>query len=156
LDERPELRTDVTYTDLRGHVLANRVRFLTAALTILRAWYVQGQPRHDLVPWGSFEGWSALVREAVVFAGLPDPGETRLAIQTAADRDALAMETIIECLEQMDQHRRGLTTSEIIDRVRDPEDSPPEWVPCLRSAVEELCGKLDGRALGGRFRHFQR
>ncbi|AWM39109.1 hypothetical protein GobsT_26150 [Gemmata obscuriglobus] len=155
-DERPELRTDVTYTDLRGHVRVNRGALLSAALTILRAWYSAGRPRHGLAPWGSFEGWSAVVREAVVFAGLPDPGEARLALQTSADRDAVAMEALLACLEQMDPNRRGVTTAEVIGRIRDTTGPAPDWVPELRAAVEELCGKLDGRALGGRFRHFQR
>ena len=30
-----------------------------------------------LADLGSYEGWSNLVREAVVWCGLPDPGETR-------------------------------------------------------------------------------
>ena len=30
-----------------------------------------------LKPWGSFEGWSSLVRSAVVWAGLADLGDTR-------------------------------------------------------------------------------
>jgi hypothetical protein len=156
IQERPELRTDVKYKNLRAHVREHRGRLLSAALTILRGWYAAGRPRHGLAPWGSFEGWSDVVREAVVFAGLPDPGETRLALQTSADRDALAMETVLTSLEQMDPGRRGVTTAEVIERVKDTSGPIPDWVPNLRGAVEELCGKLDGRALGGRFRHFQR
>jgi hypothetical protein len=156
LHERPELRADVKYPNLRAHVRQHRGQLLSAALTILRAWHVAGRPQHKLHPWGSFEGWSDVVREAVVFAGLPDPGDTRLALQTSADRDAVAMETILVCLEQMDGPRRGVTTAEVIERVKQVEISPPAWVANLRAAIEELCGKLDGRALGGRFRHFQR
>ncbi len=154
--ERPEQRTDVKYKNLREHVRKQRDRLLSAALTILRAWYVAGRPRHELTPWGSYEGWSDVVREAVVFAGLPDPGETRLALQTAADRDAVTMDTIITCLEQMDEHRRGVTTAEVIERVKSAQLPSPAWVADLRAAVEELCGKLCGRALGGKFRHFQK
>jgi len=29
---------------------------------------------HHLKPWGSYEQWSNVVREAVTFAGFPDPG----------------------------------------------------------------------------------
>src|SRR5262249_5118887 len=101
-DEHPEMKTGFKYPDLRAHVLANRGRLLSAALTILRGWIVAGRPRHGLAPWGSYEGWSGVVREAVVFAGLPDPGETRLALQTTADRDAAVMRSILACLEQMD------------------------------------------------------
>jgi hypothetical protein len=165
-DERPELRTGFKYPDLRAHVRASRGRLLSAALTILRGWFVAGRPRHGLTPWGSFEGWSGVVREAVVFAGLPDPGETRLALQKAADRDAVAMTALLLALEQMDPGRRGVTTAEIIDTLRPkdktvkPEGNPagptPAWLADLRAAVEDLCGKLDGRALGYVFRRFAR
>lgn len=154
-DERPELRDDFKYRDLRAHVRANRGRLLSAALTILRGWIVAGRPTHGLKPWGSYEPWSDVVREAVVFAGLPDPGETRLALQTAADRDAGAMSAILDGLERMDTDRRGLTTADIITRLKET-DRPPDWMADVRSAVEDLCGKLDGRALGLKFRHFKR
>src|SRR5262249_45680075 len=113
-DEQPELRTGFRYPDLRAHVRAERGRLLSAALTVLRGWFAAGQPRRGLPPWGSFEGWSGVVREAVVFAGLPDPGETRLALQTAADRDAGAMSALLVALERMDPGRRGVTAAEII------------------------------------------
>jgi hypothetical protein len=155
-DERPEMKTGFKYPDLRAHVAANRASLLSAALTILRGWVVAGRPSHGLTPWGSFEGWSAVVREAVVFAGLPDPGETRLALQSAADCDALAMSALLDALVRMDPGRRGVTAGEIIDAIRKPADPPPVWLAGLRSAVEELCGRLDSKALGYRFRHFAR
>jgi hypothetical protein len=154
--ERPELREDVKYKDLRAHVREHRGPLLSAALTILRGWFAAGKPRQNLPPWGSFEGWSGVVREAVVFAGLPDPGETRLALQTTADSDVMTMSAMIDALERMDPHRKGVTAAGIIDAVRKPCDPPPDWFEDLRSAVEELCGKLDGRVLGYRFRAFAR
>lgn len=156
-NERPELRADVRHADLRRHVRENRGPLLSAALTILRAWCTAGKPRHNLTPWGSFEGWSNVVREAVVFAGMPDPGMTRLALQTACDRDALTMTAMIDALERMDPTHQGKTTSEIIEAARYPDQPiPAEWYQDLRSAVEELCGKLDSRSLGYKFRHFAR
>jgi hypothetical protein len=155
-EERPELRSGLKYPDLRRHVRDRRGALLSAALTILQGWFAAGKPRHGLTPWGSFEGWSGVVREAVVFAGLPDPGETRLALQTLADRDALAVSALIDALARMDPDRRGVTTAEIVDALRKPADPAPAWCADLRSAVEELCGKLDGRVLGYRFRHFAR
>ena len=151
--ERPETRADVKYADLRGHVTRNRGPLLAAALTILRGWIVAGKPKHGLKPWGSFEQWSNVVREAVVFAGLPDPGETRLQLQSMADSDANAMEAIIAGLDELDTARRGMTTAEIVKRLKDDE-SPSECIADMRAAVEELCGKLCGRLLGYKFRHF--
>jgi hypothetical protein len=155
-EERPELQSGFKYPNLRRQVREMRGVLLSAALTLLRGWYVAGKPQYGLKPWGSFEGWSGIVREAVVFAGLSDPGETRLALQTSADRDAIAMTAVIDALERMTLDRRGMTTAEIIDIIRNPTDPLPEWYADLKSAVEELCGKLDGRTLGYRFRHFAR
>lgn len=155
-EERPELKGGWKYDPLRDHVRANRGRLLSAALTILRGWIVAGRPRHGLPPWGSFEGWSGVVREAVVFAGLPDPGETRAALQANADLDALAMTAILSALERMDPDRRGVTTAEVIDVLKSPPTPVPDWHADLRSAVEELCGRLDGRQLGYCFRKYKR
>ncbi len=51
----------------------NRSDYLSAALTILRAFHVAGRPDQRISPWGSFTAWSKLVRGALVWAGLPDP-----------------------------------------------------------------------------------
>jgi hypothetical protein len=136
--------------------LARRGELLNAALTILKAWHAAGRPTTGLKPWGSYEGWSAVVREAVVFAGLPDPGETRIALQTAADRDAGAMATILSCLAQLDPDRRGVTAAEVVDKLKNPPAPAPDWYADLRAALEELCGGLDTRRIGGRFRAFAR
>jgi hypothetical protein len=154
--ERPELRADVRYPDLRRHVREHRGALLSAALTILRGWYAAGRPCHGLPPWGSFEGWSGVVREAVVWAGLPDPGETRMSLQSSSDRDATTMSVLIDALERADPCRRGMTTAEIVDAVRRPADPAPEWHADMKTAVEEMCGRLDGRTLGYRLRHFAR
>jgi hypothetical protein len=113
--ERPELRTGFKYPDLRKQVRASRGRLLSAALTIISGWYAEGRPTHGLPSWGSFESWSGVVREVVVFAGLNDPGASRLALQTATDRDATAIRAILVVLEHMDPDRRGVTTAAIIN-----------------------------------------
>jgi hypothetical protein len=151
-EERPELKGNFRYKELRKHVRKHRGKLLAAALTILRGWHVAGRPAHNLPPWGSFEGWSGIVREAIVFAGLPDPGLTREELQRHSDRDAGSMETILEAIQRLDPTRHGLTAAELIQRCQDEPAANAE----LRGAIEELCGKLCGRKLGGRFKHFQR
>ena len=153
-EERPELRTGFRHPDLRAHVRASRGPLLGAALTLLRGYFAAGRPRHGLPAWGSFEGWSGVVREAVVFAGLPDPGDAREALLTAADRDAAAVAAVIRLMEALDPGGRGLTAGELIDRAKPPHAD--DLGRDLREAVEALCGKLDSRALAGRFQHFAR
>jgi hypothetical protein len=154
-EERPEMREGQRHPDLRGFVRSNRGRLLSAALTLLRGWFAAGKPRHGLKPWGSYEPWSDVVREVVVFAGLPDPGETRVALQTSADRDAGAMAAVLDGMERMDSGRRGLTTADIVTKLKDT-DPAPDWMSDMRSAVEDLCGRLDSRQLGYKLRHFAR
>ena len=118
-DERPELKSDFRHKELRVYVRKHRGELLAAALTILRGWHVAGRPTHNLPNWGSYEGWSGIVREAIVFAGLPDPGETREELQMLADRDAASMRTIFDEMERLDPNRHGLTAAELINRCQD-------------------------------------
>jgi len=76
-EETPELRTGFTIPNLLEHVRAHRDEYVTHALTILRAYSQANRPDQDLSAWGSFNEWSAIVRGAIVWMGLPDPAETR-------------------------------------------------------------------------------
>ncbi len=46
---------------------------MAAALTLLRAYVVDGRPPHGLTPYGSFEAWSDLIRSALVWCDQPAP-----------------------------------------------------------------------------------
>lgn len=71
--ERPELRTFAV--DPIAQVRKNRPTYLIAALTALRAYFAAGCPKQT-DPLGSFERWSRIVRDALVWLGLADPVET--------------------------------------------------------------------------------
>jgi hypothetical protein len=156
-DERPEDRRDFRHPNLLGWVGESRTRLLLAALTILRAYCAAGRPDQDLPAWGSFEGWSALVRSAVVWVGLPDPGETRLLLQDQADVAAESMGVLLACWERLDPERRGLAAADVIHRLyKEPPADPPDVYADLRDALETLLDKPDSRALGNRLRAFRR
>lgn len=68
--ERPELRQ--FDFDPIERVLADRGKYIAAALTICRAYFVAGRP--DKAPkLASFEGWSDTVRSALIWLGKEDP-----------------------------------------------------------------------------------
>src|SRR5262249_29908641 len=142
-EERPEERSEFRHPDMLAWVGANRGRLLGAALTILRAYCAAGRPDLGLPAWGSFEGWSRLVRSAIVWVDLPDPGETRLLLQASADVTAECMSVLLECLEQMDPGRRGLTAAEIVQCYKQPPEPRPDWHADLMAALEMLLGKPD-------------
>lgn len=68
--ERPELRQ--FDFDPIERVLADRGKYIAAALIICRAYFVAGRP--DKAPkLASFEGWSDTVRSALIWLGKEDP-----------------------------------------------------------------------------------
>jgi putative DNA primase/helicase len=79
--ERPELREfEASPFDT---VLANRGKYIAAALTICRAYIVAGCPG-VLPALASFEDWSRIVRSALVWLGRDDPIKT---MEAARDDD---------------------------------------------------------------------
>lgn len=55
----------------------NRSRYVGHALTIMRGYVLAGRPATGCAPFGSFETWSRLVREALLWAGAADPCDSR-------------------------------------------------------------------------------
>lgn len=68
--ERPELHR--FEHDPLSAIAADRGRYVTAGLTLLRGYISRGQPNLPK-PLGSFERWSERVRGALMWAGMPDP-----------------------------------------------------------------------------------
>jgi hypothetical protein len=57
----------------------DRLRYLTAALTVLRAYIVAGRPKKS-VPLGSFEQWN-MIRDALIWLDQVDPCDTKDGIE---------------------------------------------------------------------------
>ncbi len=161
-EERPEERTGFRHPDLLAWVRENRGRLAVACCTILRAFHLAGRPDQGLKPWGSFEGWSNLVRNAVVWCGMPDPGATREELQNTADRGAATLRQLIAGWQEADPEGRGMTVAAALKLLSDH----PDDYEALRAAVDEMTpiGKapssrsiamklhhLKGRVIGGRF-----
>lgn len=91
--ERPEER-EFHHSPV-DDVLADRGKYVAAALTVVRAYIVAGKPNR-LRPLASFEEWSDLVRSALVWLGLPDPVETT---ETAREDDPelTALRDLVTC-----------------------------------------------------------
>jgi putative DNA primase/helicase len=70
--ERPEIRKfNGNPVDV---VLANRGKYIAAALTVVRAFIAAGRPgAKDLEPFQGFDGWNDNVRAALVWLGRADP-----------------------------------------------------------------------------------
>jgi putative DNA primase/helicase len=73
-EERPENRS-FRVPHLLRHVERHRDELAPAALTVLKAFALVNPPS-QAKPLGSFERWSRMVREALIWVGMPDPCET--------------------------------------------------------------------------------
>lgn len=105
LEQNPENRTGFKHPNLLRWVQKNRPRLLTQAITILTAFCNAGRPCQGLPSFGSFEAWSDLVRQAVVWAGLPDPYLTRLKLVEMSDRSAANLGQLVQAWK--DYHQAG-------------------------------------------------
>lgn len=142
--EKPELRDNFKHPALLAWTYDQRPRLLVAALTILRAYCAAGRPPMPVEPWGSFEGWSGLVRSAIAWAGVADPGATRAELDDVdADGNALA-DLLAGWIELPNKWgMTGCTVARALDVLHD--DVTGRRYPRLRAALGELCPTPPGQ-----------
>jgi len=164
LDEHPEDRAGFRHDNLLAWGDANRGRLLAAALTILSAFLRSGVRPPNLRPYGSFEGWSRVVREAVVWLGLPDPCRTRTRLAESADTTGDALGQLIAAWRQFDWSQRGVVVSDMLRELYPSSHGPPpgdDGSIAMRAALENLVGCPPGKAptarqVGNKLRLFRR
>lgn len=143
-DEHPERRQfEFNPLDLYRD---NRPAYVLAALTILRAYIVADKP--DRPPrLGSFEGWSDLIRGALMWLGYADPVETQATIMED-NSDLVQLGYLLEQLEVAGL--RSITSQNITKAITSAEAGPTQRD--LADAISNIAGskdnKLDMKALG--------
>ena len=147
-DENPEKRQGFRIPNLVEYVSRNRQELLQAALTIVSAYCRAGRPNQSLVPWGSFEGWSSLIRGSIVWCGLADPGENREKLTSDANSKLEALRRLLANWETIDHQGKGVTAGEIIHRVSEVSHTTSGAeifsFPEARDAVREFAPGKDG------------
>jgi hypothetical protein len=79
-----------TRPDLVRDVLRERGRYVSAALTIVRAWITAGKPLTGCKPLAGFNDWSDLCRQPLLWLGLPDAMESVFKVMAEdPDRETL-------------------------------------------------------------------
>lgn len=154
--ENPEQREGFKHPNLKAYVRQHRPKLLADALTILAAFCHAGRPQQKLPTWGSFEGWSDLIRQAVVWCGQLDPGATRTELVERSDRDAVAVRELLAGWDELDPDCFGVTTAKILELL----SQHPDKYEQVLNAVLELCpaqaGKLPtSQSLGSKFGHLR-
>lgn len=142
--ENPEERSGFKYSDVARHAMEHRAYYISAGLTILRAFHQADKPKAKLTPFGSFEGWSSLVRQAVVWLGYQDPCAGSRHLSRESDEQAEALRLILQNWPTIDRHDTGVLAGEICLRL-DGDDE-------LKAAFAELCNceieRLEPKRIG--------
>jgi putative DNA primase/helicase len=134
--ERPELR-DFS-GDPKAAVLADRGRYLSAALMIPRAYLAAGAPQR-LTPLASFAAWSKFVREALVWLDLADPVST-LDAAYHDDQTQQNERRVVEAWATEIGVGKGVTAKELADAAEEVDANGACVRPQLRAALSEaLC-----------------
>lgn len=77
--------------DLVREVLRSRARYVSAALTLIRAWIVAGRPKAECRALASYGDWSDLCRQPLLWLGCADPTASVFeAMRDDPDRETLA------------------------------------------------------------------
>ena len=134
--ERPELVRDV---------LRDRGRYVSAALTIVRAWIVAGRPKTVCKSLAGYGDWSDLCRQPLLWLGLADPTESVFeAMAEDPDRETLAR------LLGAWQSVFGRTPAMVRDAVKQAsmfQDQHAELREVLHDIADER-GEINRRKLG--------
>lgn len=155
--ENAEDRSGFRHPDLLGYVREHRGELAVAAVTILRAYVVAGKPRQKLLPWGTFDEWSGLVRAAVVWLGMADPAKTRIELRDRADTEAAALRMLLMGWQELDPDGDGLSVPEAIALL----DGYPDRYEAAREAFADLFGHsktkpANSKTIGKRLSGFRR
>lgn len=133
--EKPEERTGFAIPVVEDYARQHRPRLVAAALTILRGWHVAKRPRAELAAWGSYEGWTSVVRQSLVWAGLMDPGASRTHLREMADSGSELLTQLMEGLIQANASSiYKLTAGELLVKAKDKNGET------LKEALEAFSG----------------
>lgn len=145
--ERPELRT--FKGDPFDAVLKERGKYVSAALTVVRAYVVAGFP-DQLPPLASFEEWSKFVRSALVWLGRADPIET-MERARADDPITSALKQLFNAWHDASPNQ-ALTAAEAINlsTLRGPHNDliHPSLHEAFADVAGDRAGAVSSRSLG--------
>lgn len=144
--ERPELRA--FDRDPLAMVTERRGDYVSAGLTVLRAFHIAGRPQQR-APLGSFTDWSRWVRDALIWLGEADPCATMEGMR-GADPKLEALTTVLEQWREVIGMDR-VSVREIIERATEQRQQlygRSEFIhPEFREALLRVAG--EGGAING-------
>lgn len=156
-EERPEQRRFLI-PRLPSYIAQHRRTLVPAALTIIKA-FALANPSLEVKPMGSFEQWSRMIREPLIWLGMPDPVETT----DEANETEPETQTLVAVLNAWRSvyGNAPKTAPEIVaDATEGVRDRGTEILahPELRQALESALGgprEIGARGLGNYLRRWK-
>lgn len=126
-------------------VRKSRERYVSLAITIIKAWIAAGKPISKCSALASYERWSELIRQPLLWLELPDPA-TRVFEQLNVDPDR---ELLSRLIDAWDQHFSNKPTMirEAVELTVFMQNSAQELKEVFREIAEER-GEINRRRLG--------
>ena len=144
----PQCETPATRqfdADPLAHVRANRARYVTLAMTVIRAWLYAGKPMTSCKPLASFGQWSDWVRQPLLWLGLCDPA-TSVFEQLAQDPDRETLGRLLHAWRKEFADAPTMIRA-AVDKSNVSFSGDFELVEVLREIAEER-GEINRRRLG--------
>jgi hypothetical protein len=146
LDPKCETPASRTFNaDPLDTVRAQRGRFVSLALTVIRAYLCAGSPLQGYRALGSYGAWSRLVRGALMWLGQPDPATAVFeAMSEDPDRDLLGR-LLMAWRREFGTDRVGVR--ELVARATDWQSRGSELKEVIHEIADER-GEINRRRLG--------
>jgi hypothetical protein len=145
----PEDRHEFKHRRIMQHVASHRRTYLTHAITMLAAYLRSSSPPFEgLRETGSFEEWSDLVRECIIWSGMPDPWDSNATVKkdlnSTSDEHALVVAAWKEICEG-----GSLTVAEAATKYKDHSYCGETKFTAMASLILlNFRGDFNARSLG--------
>lgn len=143
-DPQPEKR--VFDFDPLKMVREDRAEIVSALLTIIRGWYIAGCPRDNTVTMGSYEEWSGIVPQILIWLGISNPLLTREHSSVVVDRSLLEARELADLWTSIEVALGAPTGITMIQTMRylypEKGEATTQRATELRFSLETLLGEV--------------
>jgi hypothetical protein len=133
-------------------ILQGRGKYVSAALTVVRAWITAGKPKAAVKSMAGFNDWSDLCRQPLLWLGLDDPASS-IFTAMADDPDKETLSRLLTAWEGVFDSKPA-SVRDILDGVF----PPTEYMKDLRELTHDIAedrGQINRRRLGRWFKRHE-
>lgn len=140
----PDRRGDYDKPDLPNWTRQHRRTLVEAALTLIRAWYADGQPPAPVTEtFGSFEQWQQLLGSILAHAGLGDFLGNTASWRSDSDFTTTYWQEHLQAVNKQFPAGTRFTVAQVVQSLRDSSipDCPPGLYDCSKREYPRLLGQ---------------